>query len=99
MKERFENFAVRLSSSVHHPMALRLFTKAVYGWFLVNVLLTLSDRDYIWGEKTVLLRYGAGDNRLNNLIHILMYDLSLFSPAYYLHIVSAILGMTDRWWT
>jgi hypothetical protein len=71
----------------------------VYGWFLINIAMMWSVRDYLWGTDTVLVRFGAGPRMIDNFVYMLVYDLDKFPFVFYPHIIAAALSMFDRWWS
>ena len=82
-----------------HPRAMRVGVACVYGWFLVHAALVWSGREWIWGEQSVLMRYGAPGGVLENSAYALMYNLSLFPLVWWTHLLAAAAGMFDKHWS
>lgn len=71
----------------------RLFVRAVYAWFIVFHLIYFPSLSSIWGESSALIRYSAPDSWINNLVYILMYDLSLYRYAVAIHLSAAVISL------
>lgn len=87
-----------LSERILFPLHQRWFNTLLYAWFLINPLLFWSEKGLIWGMDSVLLRYGATDNVIENFAYSLMYDLKLYPYVFIPHLISAVLSMFDYRW-
>lgn len=96
---RIDQLINNLSQSAHRPLALRVAGNLVYGWFLINALIFSGQTELVWGIDTVLARFGTTDRALDNFAYAMMYDLSLYPWVYVVHLLSALLSMTDTRWT
>lgn len=96
---RLEGFTTRWSLQTHHGAAMRWLVRGVYGWFLFNIVLHISEMSLLWGSETLLMRFGATDRLSENVVYALMYNLSLFTPVLWIHIGASLLSMLDRAWT
>jgi hypothetical protein len=81
------------------PASMRIAVMAVYGWFLFHACMMWGESDLVWGEQTVLMRYGAPSGKMENAAYALMYDLSLFPWVWWTHLAAAFLSMLDRSWS
>lgn len=75
------------------------FVKAVYIWFLINVVLIWNDKDYIWGPEAVLMRTGGSSTWITNLAYALIFKPSLFHWIFPIHIISIIASLFDKSWS
>ena len=87
-----------LSERILFPAHQRWFNALLYAWFLINPLLFWSEKGLIWGMDSVLLRYGATDNIIENFAYSLMYDLRWYPYVFIPHLISAGLSMFDYRW-
>lgn len=89
----------KLSDQVIAPYSLRLFSLLVYLWFLINVFMLWNVKELLWGADNVFFRQGQSDRLIQNFFYQLIYDPSRFEVVFTLHVVSAVLSLTEKKWT
>lgn len=87
-----------LTTETSRPLAQRVFTIGVYGWFFCMALSLWNVRDLVWGPGTVLMRYSGDSSPQTNVAFALMYRHSLFPWVYYPHLLLAFVSMFQFRW-
>lgn len=87
MKARIDKYVEGLFVPYSSSWNERTFVSLVYAWFVFFAFWNWHSVWLIWGEDSVLIRYGADDSRLNNLVYALMYNLNWFKPVFIVHLV------------
>jgi hypothetical protein len=87
MKARIDKYVEGLFVPYSSSWNERTFVSLVYAWFVFFAFWNWHSVWLIWGEDSVLIRYGADDSRLNNLVYALMYHLNWFKPVFIFHLV------------
>jgi hypothetical protein len=86
---------LRMSAEVWKPLALRLFSVLVYGWFLINAALVWPYIQMMWDRQNVFFRQGHTDTLLENFIYHLIYAPSAFRYVFAIHVLSALLSLFE----
>jgi hypothetical protein len=87
-----------LTSEVHNPLALRIFTVLVYLWFPINAMFLFDVKDLLWGINNVFFRHGYPDGFIENFFYQLVYDATRFHFIFYLHLVASMLSVFSTRW-
>lgn len=98
MRKKWQAYLDYLSAESHNPGTMRFFVILVYGWFLLNAAMLWPVKDLLWGETSVLVRFPAKNDLLNNVIYALVYDRVKFHLIFYLHLCSSLVSMWDWRW-
>ncbi len=77
---------------VNHPKSMWVFEKLVYLWFLVYALTLFPIKGILYGPDSYMFGVRLSDSLLNNFFLKLVYNKSLASSVYYIHLVGALLA-------
>lgn len=99
MLDKIKKYIDGMSRPGKWSKAQLFFVKAVYIWFLINVVLIWSDRNFIWGPNALLLRSGGSSSWITNLTYALVFKPSLFDWIFPIHIISIVASLFDKKWS
>lgn len=84
-----------LSTQVHKPNTVRLFTFLVYAWLLSMALYLWPVRDLLWGTESLNMPAVQKQGLINNFIYKLTYVPKYANVVWFIHIGSLVLAMLN----
>jgi hypothetical protein len=98
MKSTLQKYLEYLTASSRNPQSMRFFVSLVYVWFLVNAAMLWPVKELLWGESSVLVRFPAKNDLLNNIVYALVYDRAKFHIVFYVHLIASCVSVWDWRW-
>lgn len=81
------------TSPYAYPTGLRVFSALVYFWFVLSAFLVWDIRTLLWGQESVMMRYGMQADVSLTYAYALMFSPELFPFIFYPHVVAAVVSM------